>query len=60
MLRNKIPLGVGFAYLIALPFVNPVIVMILLVSFGISLALAYIIFVAIAVLLLCLGITRLK
>ncbi|MDE7447662.1 MAG: permease [Helicobacter sp.] len=60
LLRNKIPLGVSFAYLITSPLVNPIIVAIFLASFGINLTLAYIIFVAIAVLLLCLGIARLK
>lgn len=60
LLRNKIPLGVSFAYLIISPLVNPIIVAMFLVSFGISLTLAYIIFIAIAILLLCLGIARLK
>ena len=60
LLRNKIPLGVSFAYLITSPLINPIIVAMFLASFGISLTLAYIIFVAIAVLLLCLGIAQLK
>lgn len=60
LLRSKIPLGVSFAYLITSPLVNPIIVAMFLVSFGISLTLAYIIFVAIAVLLLCLGVARFK
>lgn len=60
LLRNKIPLGVSFAYLITSPLVHPIIVAILLVSFGISLSLAYIFFIAIVILLLCLGIAHLK
>lgn len=60
LLRSKISLGVSFSYLITSPLVNPIIVTMFLVSFGISLTLAYIIFVAIAVLLLCLGVARFK
>ena len=33
LLRNKIPLGVSFAYLITSPLVNPIIVTMFLVSF---------------------------
>lgn len=60
LLRNKITLGVSFSYLITSPLVNPIIVTMFLVSFGISLTLAYIFFITLAVLLLSLGIKHLK
>lgn len=59
LLRNKILLGVSFAYLITSSLVNPIIAM-FLVSFGISLTLAYCIFITLAVLLLSLGIKHLR
>lgn len=60
LLRSKIPLGVSFSYLITSPLVNPIIVTMFLVSFGINLTLAYIFFITLAVLLLSLGIEHLK
>lgn len=43
-LRNKIPLGVSFAYLMTSPLINPIIFIMLIISFGINLTLAYIVF----------------
>ncbi|WP_034291224.1 permease [Helicobacter sp. MIT 11-5569] len=50
-LRNKIPLSVSFAYLMTSPLINPIILVMLLVSFGINLTLAYIIFVMLVIVL---------
>ncbi|AWI34141.1 permease [Helicobacter apodemus] len=55
LLRNGVHLSVSFAYLLSSPLLNPIILAMLLISFGITLTMAYTIFVVVAVFLLSLA-----
>ncbi|WP_334082254.1 MULTISPECIES: permease [Helicobacter] len=55
LLRNGVHLSVSFAYLLSSPLLNPIILAMLLISFGIALTMAYTIFVVVAVFLLSLA-----
>lgn len=59
LLRNKIPLGVSFAYLMTSPLINPIIIAMLIISFGLGLTSAYIGFVLLAVSAVSVGVCRL-
>lgn len=58
-LKNGVPLGVCSAYLLTSPLINPIIVVMLFLSFGFKLTFAYIVFLVCSIFALSLLISRL-
>ncbi|AJC92316.1 arsenic resistance permease [Campylobacter subantarcticus LMG 24377] len=59
-LRAGVPLGVCMAYLITSPLINPIIIVMFIVSFGVKITLSYVGFLFGIILLLALGISKIN